>query len=933
VKNILSILFALVLAVLLTFGACAPDGNGGEPTVQEWIPDVHGQVSFMQLEWMASPEEALYPYSNVGAVEFTFLEGAGDWLLDQHGGGWLHAVIDTTAAGGDLQWAVQNLYLTYNTLDDLLGSTPSVQFSLGLDGETPIEELEAAVFLSSERCTSIEVTDVLFTYPVSLEPYLVGGFDGGGSALSDIPLIIGAWIGPIPLPERTATVGRVAVAAIDEGHSGCAPASAARSIDYLGQVHGFLTDDPQDIYDDLVDAMDTDIGIDGGTADDDMLAGKDSYCEANELFIDSEIVWIDAYDPVDGWSWSDLIEEVQDALDAECDVEIFMRWWSRGGHVAMVTSVTSHADGSATIHYEDDPTQGDGVAENKHHVIAPDAFGDFDRGWVAGFMIECVLGVPPPVEDLIQWIPDVHGEVSFMQLEWMASPGEALYPYSNVGAVEFTFLEEAGDWLLDQHGGGWLNVVIDTTAAAGDLQWAVQNLYLTYDDVDDLLGSTPSVQFSLGLDGETPIESLEAAVFLSSEPRTSIEVTDVLFTYPVSLEPYLVGGFDGGGSALSDIPWIIGPWIGPIPLPDRTASVGWVDIAAIDEGDKGCAPGAAARSIDYLGQVHGLATDDPQDIYDDLVDEMDTDIGGSGTDGDDILDGKNSYSEANELFIDSDIVWTDTYDPKDGWSWGDLIEEVQDALDADCDVEILVRWSGGGGHVAMVTTVTRHAGGSATIHYEDDHQGDGIAENIEHVIAADASGDFDKGWVAGFMIECVEPAASFIDPFLESIIREITGIPERPIYPSDMEVIKKLDASESNITDITGLEHCTDLTELYLGDNQISGISPLANLTSLTYLCLGGNQISDISPLANLTSLTQLKLPCNSISDISPLANLTSLTELVLWDNQISDISPLVQNEGLGTGDYIDLWQNPLSSDSINIYIPELEARGVTVDY
>ena len=71
----------------------------------------------------------------------------------------------------------------------------------------------------------------------------------------------------------------------------------------------------------------------------------------------------------------------------------------------------------------------------------------------------------------------------------------------------------------------------------------------------------------------------------------------------------------------------------------------------------------------------------------------------------------------------------------------------------------------------------------------------------------------------------------------------------------------------------------------------------------------------------------------NEISDISPLVDLTNLNKLRLWDNQISDISPLVQNEGLGSGDYIDLLDNPLSSDSINIYIPQLQAREVTVDY
>jgi len=63
------------------------------------------------------------------------------------------------------------------------------------------------------------------------------------------------------------------------------------------------------------------------------------------------------------------------------------------------------------------------------------------------------------------------------------------------------------------------------------------------------------------------------------------------------------------------------------------------------------------------------------------------------------------------------------------------------------------------------------------------------------------------------------------------------------------------------------------------------------------------------------------------------LANLTNLGCLHLQSNEIRDIAALVLNEGLGAGNQIDLRWNPLSSDSINIYIPQLEARGVIVEY
>ena len=386
-KKIFSILFALVLVVSLTWVACVGDG---EPTVQQWLPDVHGEVTFSQLCWMASPEEALYPHSNVGAVEFTFLEGAGEWLLDEHGGGWLNVVIDTTAAGGAYQWSVQNLYLTYPDLDYLLGSTPSVQFSLGLDGETPIESLEAAVFLSSGPLEEQPATEELFTYTVCHMPYLVGG-----SADSDIPLTIGPFIGTLAKPVRTARI-RIPtnnVTKINEAHNMCARGAAARGIAYLNITQGLnLTDAPQAIYDGLVNAM----NITGNmTTAQKILAGKNSYCASKGLNITSEIVWKTPIgDPSGGTvSWENLTKKIKDALDNGCAVEIWVGWSSVSdngtGHMAMVTEVTDFDDGSADIKYVDDPTQGDGKPENsKERTIHADSAGNFTDGRVEGSMIQ-----------------------------------------------------------------------------------------------------------------------------------------------------------------------------------------------------------------------------------------------------------------------------------------------------------------------------------------------------------------------------------------------------------------------------------------------------------------------------------------------------------------------------------------------------------------
>ena len=111
------------------------------------------------------------------------------------------------------------------------------------------------------------------------------------------------------------------------------------------------------------------------------------------------------------------------------------------------------------------------------------------------------------------------------------------------------------------------------------------------------------------------------------------------------------------------------------------------------------------------------------------------------------------------------------------------------------------------------------------------------------------------------------------------------------ITVADMANLTRLEAKNANISDLAGLEHATNLTELYLGaewvavernwinSNSVSNLSPLAGLTNLMWLSLEANSISDISPLAGLTNLTVVvNFLANSISDVSPLAGLTNLT-------------------------------------------------------
>ena len=109
---------------------------------------------------------------------------------------------------------------------------------------------------------------------------------------------------------------------------------------------------------------------------------------------------------------------------------------------------------------------------------------------------------------------------------------------------------------------------------------------------------------------------------------------------------------------------------------------------------------------------------------------------------------------------------------------------------------------------------------------------------------------------------------------------------------SGLTRLRSLNLEGTNI-DMSTLSGLTHLRSLYLGSNNISDISALSGLTHLRSLFLGGNNISDISALSGLTHLSWLHLGDNNISDISALSGLTSLTSLYLVNNNISDISVL----------------------------------------
>ncbi len=114
----------------------------------------------------------------------------------------------------------------------------------------------------------------------------------------------------------------------------------------------------------------------------------------------------------------------------------------------------------------------------------------------------------------------------------------------------------------------------------------------------------------------------------------------------------------------------------------------------------------------------------------------------------------------------------------------------------------------------------------------------------------------------------------------------------------------------SDLSDLSVLSTSTKLQTLYLQNNAIKDISVLAGLTNLEILELWNNNINNITPIAGLTNLTYLDLNGNQISDITPLRGLTNLTYLSLSSNRISDITPLTELTNLT---YLSLSSNRIS--------------------
>lgn len=193
----------------------------------------------------------------------------------------------------------------------------------------------------------------------------------------------------------------------------------------------------------------------------------------------------------------------------------------------------------------------------------------------------------------------------------------------------------------------------------------------------------------------------------------------------------------------------------------------------------------------------------------------------------------------------------------------------------------------------------------------------------------------ESGWSTGsneisILTIDPDPAVVFNDANLDNAVKTALNPGDGIVNQGDCLDLTVLDASNLSITDLTGLEYCTNLEELDLsGNTGLTDLSSLSGLTTLMDLNLSGNDVSSLSDINNLLSLEILDLSDNQVGDISVLEDLTALHVLYLSGNgSIDDISPLVDNNGLGSGDIIDLQGTSLDIGDLDD-IQTLAGRGV----
>ncbi|OAJ40643.1 hypothetical protein BDEG_24350 [Batrachochytrium dendrobatidis JEL423] len=158
-----------------------------------------------------------------------------------------------------------------------------------------------------------------------------------------------------------------------------------------------------------------------------------------------------------------------------------------------------------------------------------------------------------------------------------------------------------------------------------------------------------------------------------------------------------------------------------------------------------------------------------------------------------------------------------------------------------------------------------------------------IYQDTRHMNAADRQDSLETS------LKLQRTALYKYDKSIQNLdIKEITGL-ETCVHLQDLWIC------ESKVAVISGLNCCVDLRRLYLYSNKITKIEGLLVLVKLEQLWINDNEITEIENLGHLKRLTNLQLGNNRIVNISCSLNENcALKELNLSGNRICSFQEIL---------------------------------------
>ena len=133
--------------------------------------------------------------------------------------------------------------------------------------------------------------------------------------------------------------------------------------------------------------------------------------------------------------------------------------------------------------------------------------------------------------------------------------------------------------------------------------------------------------------------------------------------------------------------------------------------------------------------------------------------------------------------------------------------------------------------------------------------------------------------------------------------------------------VTEIDVSYQGITDLTGIEHFTALTELYCFNNQLTSLDVSKN-TALTYLNCNSNQLTSLDVSQN-TALTELSCSINQLTSLD-VSGCTALMTLSCVFNQLTSLD-VSKNTALTR---INCYNNKIKGSAMDALIAGLPGTG-----